>query len=100
VDCGAPFSHDFAGYKHLHLGESIMSELESGLLSGFFKNTPLAGLGVLPKLEQKELTIELSEQQFKDLVFGGMKPEDKARAMQCIDVKIEQGKIVIKVRLF
>jgi hypothetical protein len=29
-----------------------------------------------------------------------MKPEDKARAMQSIDVKIEQGKIVIKVRLF
>jgi hypothetical protein len=100
MDCGAPFSHASISYKHLHLGESIMSELESGLLSGFFKNTPLAGLGVLPKLEQKELTIELSEQQFKDLVFSGMKPEDKARAMQCIDVKIEQGKILIKVRLF
>jgi hypothetical protein len=77
-----------------------MSELESGILSGFFKNTPLAGLGVLPKLEQKELTIELSEQQFKELAFSGMKPEDKVRAMQCIDVKIEQGKIIIKVRLF
>ena len=77
-----------------------MSDLESGILSGFFKNTLLAGLGVLPKLEQKELTIELTEQQFKDLVFSGMKPEDKARATQCINIKIEQGKIVIKVRLF
>jgi hypothetical protein len=84
------------------MGEPMMSDLEkeAGLLSGFFKNTPLAGLGVLPKLEQKELTIELTEQQFKDLVFSGMKPEDKARATQCIDVKIEQGKIIIKVRLF
>jgi hypothetical protein len=100
MDCGAPLSHDFAGCEYMHLGESIMSELESGILSGFFKNTPLAGLGVLPKLEQKELTIELSEQQFKELAFSGMKPEDKARAMQCIDVKIEQGKIIIKVRLF
>jgi len=77
-----------------------MSEAESGILSGFFKNTPLAGLGVLPRLEQRELTIELTEQQFKELAFSGMKPEDKARAMQSIDVKIEQGKIVIKVRLF
>jgi hypothetical protein len=86
----------------MYMGESVMSDLEKeiGLLTGFFKNTPLAGLGVLPKLEQKELTIELSEQQFKDLVFSGMKPEDRARATQCIDVKIEQGKIVIKVRLF
>jgi hypothetical protein len=100
MDCGAPLSHDFAGCEYMYMGESVMSDLESGLLSGFFKNTPLAGLGVLPKLEQKELTIELSEQQFKDLVFSGMKPEDKARAIQCIDVKIEQGKIVIKVRLF
>jgi hypothetical protein len=102
MDCGASFSHDFAGCEYMYMGESIMSDLEKevGLLSGFFKNTPLAGLGVLPKLEQKELTIELSEQQFKDLVFSGMKPEDKARAMQCIDVKIEQGKIIIKVRLF
>lgn len=77
-----------------------MSEAESGILAGFLKNTPLAGLGVLPRLEQRELTIELSEQQFKELAFSGMKPEDKARAMQSIDVKIEQGKIVIKVRLF
>jgi hypothetical protein len=82
------------------MGEPIMSGDESGILTGFFKNTPLAGLGVLPRLEQKDLTIELTEEQFKELAFSGMKPEDKARAMQSIDVKIMEGKIVIKVRLF
>jgi hypothetical protein len=29
-----------------------------------------------------------------------MKPEDKMRAMQSVNIKIEEGKITIKVRLF
>jgi hypothetical protein len=80
------------------MGELAMSE--EGLIGGLLKGTPLAGLGITPKLMERELTIELNEQQFKDLVFSGMKPEDKARAMQNITIEIAQGKIIVKVRLF
>jgi hypothetical protein len=80
------------------MGELAMSE--EGLISGLLKGTPLAGLGITPKLLEKDFIIELTEQQFKDLVFSGMKPEDKARAMQSIAIEIQQGKIIVKVRLF
>jgi hypothetical protein len=82
------------------MGEPIMSETPEGLISGILKGTPLSGLGVAPKILDKDLIIELTEQQFKDMVFSGMKPEDKMRAMQSINIKIEEGKITIKVRLF
>jgi len=77
-----------------------MGEIAEGLLSGFFRGTPLAGLGITPKMLERDLVIELNEQQFKDMVFSGMKEPDKTRAMQAIDIKITEGKIVIRVRLF
>lgn len=77
-----------------------MGEIPEGLISGLFKGTPLAGLGITPKMLEKDLVIELTEQQFKDMVFSGMKEPDKSRAMQSIDIKISEGKITVKVRLF
>lgn len=77
-----------------------MGENVEGLLSGMLKGTPLSGLGIAPKMFDRDLVIELTEQQFKEMVFSGMKGEDKARAMQAIDIKIGEGKITIKVRLF
>ena len=82
------------------MGELDMNETPEGLLSGMLKGTPLGGLGLTPKMFERDLVIELTEQQFKDMVFSGMKEPDKSRAMQSIDIKIEQGKIIIKVRLF
>ena len=64
------------------------------------KGTPLSGLGLFPKLLDRDLVIELTEQQFKDMVFSGMKEPDRTRAMQAIDIKINEGKITIRVRLF
>jgi len=77
-----------------------MGEASEGLISGILKGTPLAGLGVSPKILERDLVIELNEQQFKDMVFSGMKEPDKTRAMQSIDIKITEGKITVKVRLF
>jgi hypothetical protein len=82
------------------MGELAMSEVPEGLISGILKGTPLSGLGIAPKMLDRDLIIEMTEQQFKDMVFSGMKPEDKSRAMQSIDIKIGEGKIIIKVRLF
>lgn len=72
----------------------------SGLLDEIFKGSPLAGLGVIPQIGQKEIVIELSESQFKELVFSGMKAEERERAMRFIDVAIKEGKIIVRVRLF
>lgn len=72
----------------------------SGVLGDLFKGTPLGSLGVAPQVIQKEIVIELNESQFKELVFSGMKPEERERAIRYIDVSIQQGKIVVKVRLF
>jgi hypothetical protein len=93
-------SHDIIGSKLLHMGGLIMSEIPEGLISGIFKGTPLSGLGISPKMLERDLIIEMTEQQFKDMVFSGMKEPDKSRAMQSIDIKINEGKITIKVRLF
>jgi hypothetical protein len=82
------------------MGELTMSETPEGLISGIFKGTPLSGLGIAPKMLDRDLIIEMTEQQFKDMVFSGMKEPDKSRAMQSIDIKINEGKITIKVRLF
>jgi len=76
-----------------------MGEEPEGLISSMFKGMPLGSLGVTPRMLDKNLIIELTEQQFKDMVFSGMKEPDKSRAMQSIDIKISDGKIIIKVRL-
>jgi hypothetical protein len=79
----------------LNMGENV-----EGLLSGMLKGTPLSGLGISPKMFDRDLVIELTEQQFKDMVFSGMKEPDKSRAMNSIDIKISEGKITVRVRLF
>jgi hypothetical protein len=71
-----------------------------GLISQMMKGTGLNGIGVMPKLEEKDLTIEINEQQFKDLIFANIKPEDKARVSSAVQIKISEGKITLKVRLF
>jgi hypothetical protein len=82
------------------MGGLNMGEVPEGIISGFLKGTPLASLGISPKMLERDLIIELNEQQFKDMVFSGMKESDKARAMQSIDIKISEGKITVKMRLF
>jgi hypothetical protein len=100
VGGGTSFGYDSIGCEPSYMGELAMSEVPEGLLSGMLKGTPLGGLGLTPKMFDRDLVIELTEQQFKDMVFSGMKEPDKTRAMNSIDIKIEQGKIIIKVRLF
>lgn len=73
-----------------------MEKPEEGILSNVLKGTPLAGLGVTPKLSEQEIVIELSEQQFRDMVMANA----DARTKQSVQVKIAEGKIIIKIRLF
>jgi len=68
----------------------------SGLLSEMLKGTPLAKTGVMPKLVGNEIVIEITEEQLKQIAFQGIKPE----ILKHIDLKIVNGKVIMKIRLF
>ncbi len=72
-----------------------MTEGLEGIIKSAFKGTPLAGVNVIPKLDMQDLVIEITEQQFRDMVLANT--DEKAK--RCIDIKIGEGKITIKVRL-
>lgn len=78
------------------MGLRNMEKPEEGLITSFLKGTPLAGLGLMPKLSEREIIVELTEQQFKDMVLANA----DARAKQSVDIKISEGKITLKIRLF
>lgn len=67
-----------------------------GLISNVLKGTPLAGMGLMPKLSDREIIIELTEQQFRDMVMANA----DARAKQSVEIKVTEGKIILKIRLF
>lgn len=67
-----------------------------GLLSQILKGTPLANLGLHPTLVDRDLVIEINEDQFKQMILGNA----DARVRNSVDIKIEHGKIVIRIRLF
>ena len=67
-----------------------------GLLSQIFKGTPLANLGISPMLTQNELKIELTEAQFKQMILQGL----DERGRKAVDIKIEDKKIIVTIRLF
>lgn len=77
-------------------GVKNTAQPEEGLISNVLKGTPLAGMGLMPKLSEREIIIELTEQQFKDMVLANA----DARAKQSVDIKISEGKIILKIRLF
>ena len=67
-----------------------------GLLSGFMKNTPLAGMGIMPQIKEQEVIIEMTTEQLTALL---LKDAD-ARAKNAITVQIQEGKIILKIKLF
>lgn len=77
-----------------------MSEKEKlmlgGLLGNLLAGTPLGTLGVMPFIKENELVIEVTEEQLKAMLLQGADPKYR----DFVTVKVLDGKIVIKVRLF
>lgn len=67
-----------------------------GLLKGILDNTPLKGLGLTPQLTEKEIVIELSDAQLKELLLE--KSDDRAK--NAVSVHCKEGKLVLTIRLF
>jgi len=68
----------------------------SGLLGELFKQFNIMGIKSKPELLNNELVITITEQEFKEVVFKGL----DERAKNNINIKLEDGRIVIKVKLF
>lgn len=71
-----------------------------GLLRDVLKSTPLAGLGVTPQFSQNEIVVELTEAQLKDMLLSGADSNIKARAQGSMTVKLTEGKLILKIRLW
>jgi len=67
-----------------------------GILTGLLTGTPLAGLGVTPKLAEKDIVIELTDTQFKDIILKDAQP----RARESVSVEFHEGKMTLKIRLW
>lgn len=65
------------------------------MITDMFKSTPLGSVGLIPKLENQEIILEINEHQLKEMILKGV--DDRVK--RNINLKIETGKIVISVRL-
>ena len=70
--------------------------MSMGLLSDIVKQLSQMGLSIKPTLVNNELTIVFTEQEFKEATTRGLDP----RAKEAITIKFENGKMIIKIKLF
>lgn len=68
----------------------------SGIIGTILKSTPLAGLGVSPAVRDRDIVIELTEAQLKEAMLKGADP----RLKDAVEVRLENGKMIIRIRLF
>ncbi|OYT26593.1 MAG: hypothetical protein B6U97_03480 [Candidatus Altiarchaeales archaeon ex4484_96] len=73
-----------------------MSQAPAGLINQILAGTPLAGLGIKPELVGKDIVIRLNEEQFKNIAFA----KADERAKQLIQIKIHEGYIEVRIKLF
>jgi len=70
--------------------------MSEGLLSGMAKYLQPYGITTLPKIEQNEIKIEVTEEQIKNAITQGMNESLK----KAINVELKEGKMIIKIRLY
>ena len=68
----------------------------SGLLDDLFKKMMELGITKPPKLEQSDLVIEITEQEFKEATTRALMPQQR----DAISIKFVNGKMIIRVKLF
>lgn len=74
------------------MGES-MSE---GLLRMMLQGTPLSSLNILPQLTERELVVEITQDQLRTLLLQNV----DERAKQAVTIECHEGKLTLKIRLF
>jgi len=68
----------------------------SGLLDDLFRKMMELGITKPPKLEQTDLVIEISEEEFRNATTRTLTPQQR----DAISIKFLNGKMIIRVKLF
>ena len=71
-----------------------------GILANLLKTIPIGGLNLQPQLTQREIILEITADQFKQMALSGLSPEAKATLEQSVIVEFHEGKATIKIRLW
>jgi len=76
--------------------DELRGDIMAGLLDDLFKKMMELGITKPPKLEQTDLVIEISEEEFKNATTKMLSPQQR----DSITVKFVNGKMIIRVKLF
>jgi len=68
----------------------------SGLLDDLFRKMMELGIAKPPRLEQTDLVIEMTEDEFKEATTRALPPQQR----DSISIKFVNGKMIIRVKLF
>lgn len=69
---------------------------QDGILGELLKRSMLSGIPLKPAIINNELVIEFTEQEFFEATTKDLDP----RIRQYLSIKFENGKMIIRVRLF
>jgi len=76
--------------------DELRGDIMAGLLDDLFKKMMELGITKPPKLEQTDLVIEITEEEFKNATTKVLTPQQR----DAISIKFLNGKMVIRVKLF
>jgi hypothetical protein len=76
------------------MGELSMSE--EGIFKLMLEGSPLKGMGVVPKVLENDIVVELTEEQLKQILL------EKAdeRAKRAVSLKLDNGKLILRIKLW
>jgi len=92
---GTSLSFVITAYKYDNMDE-LKGDNMAGLLDDLFKKMMELGITKPPKLEQSDLVIEITEEEFKNATTKMLSPQQR----DSITVKFVNGKMIIRVKLF
>jgi len=69
---------------------------EEGLLRGLLESTPLKGLGITPQLTQRDIVVELTQEQLRDMLLRDADP----RAKSSVTLELKEGRLILRIRLW
>jgi hypothetical protein len=67
-----------------------------GLLGDLFGKTPFGMAGITPQLSQKEIVVEMTQEQLRVMLLQNA----DARAKDSVTIELHEGILVLKIRLF
>lgn len=78
------------------MASSNEKQSPQGLLSSIMAGTPMAGLGITPQMVNREIVIEMTTDQLRQMLLE----KADARARDSVTVELHEGKLQLKIRLW